>query len=62
MIVRTERQGDIFIITVDNPPVNALGHQVRQGLVAAIEAAGQAEGVRAVVMNCAGRTFFAGIR
>jgi 3-hydroxyacyl-CoA dehydrogenase len=50
----------IAVITVDNPPVNALGQAVREGLLAAIEQAGQDVAVRAVVLACRGRTFFAG--
>ncbi len=50
---------EIGVITVNNPPVNALSHAVRQGLLDAInEARGDAS--RAVVIVCAGRTFIAG--
>jgi 3-hydroxyacyl-CoA dehydrogenase len=34
--IGTRRPGDILIVTSNNPPVNALGHAVRKGLVAAI--------------------------
>src|SRR5438067_2364269 len=34
--ISTRRQGDVLIILADNPPVNALGAAVRQGLVDAI--------------------------
>ena len=54
------RDGDIAVITVDNPPVNALSLPVRQGLAAAFaqfEADSQAQ---AAVLICAGRTFIAG--
>ncbi len=50
----------VAVISVDNPPVNALGHAVREGLMAAIEQAGHDASVRAVVLACKGRTFFAG--
>lgn len=60
MSVRTRRDNEILIVTVDNPPVNALGATVRAGLKEAIEAAAQAGDIRAIVLNCAGRTFFAG--
>jgi 3-hydroxyacyl-CoA dehydrogenase len=50
----------IAVITVNNPPVNALGHAVRDGLVLAAEAARADESVRAIVLGCEGRTFFAG--
>jgi hypothetical protein len=35
--IRTERHDDVLVIISDNPPVNALGHQVRQGLKDGIE-------------------------
>ena len=38
--ISTRRHGDVLIILSNNPPVNALGAAVRQGLVAAIEEAG----------------------
>jgi 3-hydroxyacyl-CoA dehydrogenase len=34
--IRTERHGDVLVIVSNNPPVNALGAAVRQGLAAAI--------------------------
>ncbi len=59
-VISTRKDGDILVVTSDNPPVNALGATVRQGLMAALaEAADDAE-VKAVVIRCAGRTFFAG--
>lgn len=57
--VRYELQGNIGVITVDNPPVNALSHAVRQGLLDAITAA-QSDASEAIVIICDGRTFFAG--
>ncbi len=47
-------------IIVDNPPVNALSHAVRQGLVDAIAALGGNDDVKAVLLTCASRTFIAG--
>ncbi len=49
----------IGVITVDNPPVNALSQPVRQGLLDAITEA-QGDASEAVVIICAGRTFIAG--
>ena len=49
-----------WIVTSNNPPVNALGAAVRQGLVAAIEQAEGDDAVKAVVIRCEGQTFFAG--
>jgi len=57
--VRYELQDNIGVITVDNPPVNALSHAVRQGLLDAITAAGS-DSSAAVVIICDGRTFIAG--
>ena len=50
----------IAIVTVDNPPVNALKHEVRAGLAEALRQAARDDAVEAVVIACAGRTFFAG--
>jgi 3-hydroxyacyl-CoA dehydrogenase len=58
--ISTQRHGDILIVTSNNPPVNALGHKVREGLVKAIEDAEADDGVKAVVIRCEGQTFFAG--
>ena len=58
--ITTRRHGDILIVTSNNPPVNALGHAVREGLVAAIGEADRDEAVKAVVIICQGQTFFAG--
>ena len=60
MTVSTRRDGEVLVITADNPPVNALGHAVREGLVAGIREAEGDDAVKAVVIACAGRTFFAG--
>jgi len=58
--VSYERIGNVAVVTSDNPPVNALGQAVRQGLVDGVERAGQDPEVKAVVIRCEGRTFFAG--
>lgn len=50
----------IAVVTIDNPPVNALNQQLRQELLAAVEAIEADETVDAVVLLCAGRTFVAG--
>ncbi|MBJ2156851.1 3-hydroxyacyl-CoA dehydrogenase NAD-binding domain-containing protein [Variovorax sp. IB41] len=52
--------GDVFVVTIDNPPVNALGVDVRRGLVAAIAAAKADSGAKAVLIVGAGRNFIAG--
>ncbi|MEO5612602.1 MAG: 3-hydroxyacyl-CoA dehydrogenase NAD-binding domain-containing protein [Sphingomicrobium sp.] len=58
--ISTKRHGDVLIVTSNNPPVNALGAAVRQGLVAAIQEAEADDSVKAVVIACEGQTFFAG--
>ncbi|WP_010544908.1 3-hydroxyacyl-CoA dehydrogenase NAD-binding domain-containing protein [Sphingomonas elodea] len=59
-VITTSRQGNVLILTSDNPPVNALGAAVRQGLQAGIEEARSDDSIQAVVITCAGKTFFAG--
>jgi len=58
--IRTERHDDVLVIISNNPPVNALGAAVRQGLEAGIKEAIADDSVKAVVIRCDGRTFFAG--
>jgi len=50
----------VAVITLDNPPVNGLGHAVRAALVAAVDAAQVDDGVRAVVVTGAGKVFSGG--
>ncbi|MDH3615589.1 MAG: 3-hydroxyacyl-CoA dehydrogenase NAD-binding domain-containing protein [Gammaproteobacteria bacterium] len=57
--VKYELESNIGVISVDNPPVNALSQAVRQGLHDAIKAA-QGDASEAVVIVCDGRTFIAG--
>ncbi len=59
-LVNPSRQGDLLVVTIDNPPVNALGVDVRRGLAAAIGAAESDAGVKAVLIVGAGRNFIAG--
>ena len=58
--ITTEIHGHVLIIRSNNPPVNALGHAVREGLVKGIEQADGDENVKAVVIIGEGQTFFAG--
>jgi 3-hydroxyacyl-CoA dehydrogenase len=59
-VVRYERRGAVGVITVDNPPVNALSRAVRQGLLDSIaQGVGDAD-AKALVLIGAGRTFIAG--
>ncbi|HUQ13333.1 MAG TPA: 3-hydroxyacyl-CoA dehydrogenase NAD-binding domain-containing protein [Novosphingobium sp.] len=59
-VITTHKHDDVLVIVSNNPPVNALGAAVRQGLVAGIELALSDDSVKAVVIRCDGRTFFAG--
>jgi 3-hydroxyacyl-CoA dehydrogenase len=58
--VDLDRRGRIAVLTVSNPPVNALSQHVRQGLRDGIKQAGADPTVGAIVIVCAGRTFIAG--
>src|SRR5437762_13146471 len=58
--VRTSREGDVAVIAVDNPPVNALSHGVPEKIAGAIDALQRDDSVRAIVVMGAGRTFVAG--
>src|SRR3954470_4408183 len=53
-------QDGIAVITIDNPPVNALSPGVPEGILTALETAERETSVRAIVMICAGRTFISG--
>jgi 3-hydroxyacyl-CoA dehydrogenase len=50
----------IAILTIDYPPVNALSHAVRDGIVKGMQQASADAAVKAVVLICNGRTFMAG--
>jgi 3-hydroxyacyl-CoA dehydrogenase len=58
--VRLERMGDVGLILVDHPPVNALSQAVRKGLIATLARVMQDATLRAAVITCEGRTFIAG--
>ncbi|TDT77339.1 short chain enoyl-CoA hydratase /3-hydroxyacyl-CoA dehydrogenase [Litoreibacter halocynthiae] len=55
--VRLERQGNVALIVIENPPVNALGVAVRRGIAAALNAAVAHDKTDAVVIAANGRTF-----
>ena len=59
-IVTFTKKGLVGIVTIDSPPVNALSHAVRQGMVDGFSAAIADDDVKAIVLICAGRTFIAG--
>ncbi|MGE0848515.1 MAG: 3-hydroxyacyl-CoA dehydrogenase NAD-binding domain-containing protein [Hyphomicrobiaceae bacterium] len=58
--IRFEVEDGIGLILIDNPPVNALSPDVREGIVAALEKGEAAPDVKAMVMLGAGRSFIAG--
>ena len=57
--VSYELAGNIGVITIDYPPVNAASLAVRQGIMEALQAA-EGDASKALVIICAGRTFVAG--
>jgi len=58
--VSIEKHGTVAVLLVDNPPVNALGSAVRQGLRDAMREVLDDPQYAAVVLACAGRTFISG--
>ena len=58
--VSFEVDGDIGVIIINNPPVNALSYHVRQGIFVGIKEAEANDEVKSIVMHCEGRTFMAG--
>ena len=54
------RDGAVAVITLNNPPVNALSEAMREGLIAALREAEADSAVQATLLICAGRTFIAG--
>lgn len=59
-VVSVEFVDDIALVCIDNPPVNASGIAVRQGLVEALDEIAVNTAIHAVALYCAGRTFIAG--
>jgi 3-hydroxyacyl-CoA dehydrogenase len=59
-LVGSRRDGHVAVVIVDNPPVNAMSRDVRQGLSDEIARARDDAAVDAIVVACAGRTFIAG--
>ena len=58
--VSLELAGSVLVATISNPPVNALSHAVRAGLVDAVDRLETDAAAKALVIVCAGRTFIAG--
>ncbi len=59
-IVSFERRGRVGLILVNNPPVNAISHAVRAGIVECLERASSDDGAHVLVLAATGRTFMAG--
>src|ERR1700753_3916789 len=59
-VVKFEKRGHIGVIGIDNPPVNALGQAVRQGLIDVLARALADSDVQAIVLIGKGKTFAAG--
>ena len=60
MTLTIAREGTIAVVTIDNPPVNALSQSLRQALVKTVGELDADPATEAVVLLCAGRTFIAG--
>ncbi|PAP93824.1 3-hydroxyacyl-CoA dehydrogenase NAD-binding domain-containing protein [Mesorhizobium wenxiniae] len=58
--VSVTRDGGVAVVTIDNPPVNALSFHVREPLMQALVSLRDEPDVSAIVIACAGRTFIAG--
>ena len=59
-LVQTSKDGEVGILTVNNPPVNALSPGVPEGIVAGLEEFEKDDSVKAIVLIGGGRTFIAG--
>jgi 3-hydroxyacyl-CoA dehydrogenase len=59
-LVLTSKDGDVGILTVNNPPVNALSPGVPEGIAAGVEQFEKDDAVKAIVLIGGGRTFIAG--
>ena len=58
--VHLERDGDVAVIVIDNPPINAGSADVRRGLLEAVELVKSDDSIAAAVLIGAGTTFIAG--
>ncbi len=59
-VISLERVGEIALVRIDNPPVNASAQPVRRGLIDAVAAANADDAVKVIAIYAAGRTFIAG--
>ena len=58
--VRVERDGELALVVVHNPPVNTITAEVRAGLSEALDKIRPDTAIRAVLLLCEGGTFFSG--
>jgi 3-hydroxyacyl-CoA dehydrogenase len=59
-VATTTLHGDVAVVSIDAPPVNTMTREVRAGLKASFEALRGNREIRAIVLQCAGRTFLSG--
>jgi len=59
-MVDMEKHGDVAVLSIDNPPVNALSRGVRDGLLEGVTRANGDQSVKAILVLCKGSTFIAG--
>jgi 3-hydroxyacyl-CoA dehydrogenase len=59
-VIHIEHMGEIALICIDNPPVNAVNHAARVGLQNAVEQLNADTAVKVIAIYGAGRTFIAG--
>jgi 3-hydroxyacyl-CoA dehydrogenase len=60
MSANYELRGNVAVITLNNPPVNGLGHETRKGIVDGLEKAQADDAVKAIVITGAGKAFSGG--
>ncbi|HEX6363646.1 MAG TPA: enoyl-CoA hydratase/isomerase family protein, partial [Albitalea sp.] len=53
-------RGNVAVITLDNPPVNGLGHETRKGITDGLDRALGDDAVQAIVITGAGKAFSGG--
>src|ERR1700693_3828615 len=54
------QDGNVAVVVIDHPPVNALNHAVRAGLIDALTQAQRDSAIAAIVLTGAGRMFTGG--
>ncbi|MGB5705898.1 MAG: 3-hydroxyacyl-CoA dehydrogenase NAD-binding domain-containing protein [Arenicellales bacterium] len=59
-VINIEKNGNVGLIKIDYPPVNAAGFKVRSGLMQAVSELDQDRDIAAIALYAAGRTFVAG--